>query len=84
MLAPEVGVEVESDEFDGATEALAGWDVGRRSFEGLRMAGKLRAGRFRMAGKGRINSIRQYGSDWSWVPVRLPGSFVCLVSGCYG
>ena len=81
-------MEVESDEFDGFAEALAGWDVGRRSFEGLRMAGRLRAGRpfvkLRMAGKGRINSIRQYGSDWSWVPVRLPGSFVCLVSGCYG
>ena len=42
LLVPEFGVEVESSEFDGFAEALAGWDAVRRSFEGLRMAGRGR------------------------------------------
>ena len=64
MFAPEFGVEVESDEFDGFAEALAGWDDGfgwdvevliacsvrRAPFDRLRMAGmgRTRTGRLRM------------------------------------
>ena len=42
MFSPEGGFEVAPDEFDGSVEAFVGWDVGRRSFEGLRMAGRGR------------------------------------------
>ena len=45
MFAPERGVEVVPDELDGTVEAFVGRDAGRRSFEGLRMAGRVRAGR---------------------------------------
>ncbi len=42
MLAPERCFEVAPDEFDGPVEAFVGRDFGRRSFEGLRMAGRIR------------------------------------------
>ena len=46
MFAPEFGVEVESDEFDGFAEALAGWDrrAGFSAASGVgRVAGRVAA-----------------------------------------
>ena len=58
LLAPEFGVEVEADEFDGFAEALAGWDACFFVLVVFGLAGELLA-------SGMFLRLE-------WVPVRLP------------